>query len=382
MKSGAVRRDGPFVFARVWWTGLVLSIVPAMKYRLPYGILMVAASIFLLPVHSRAQARWTGGVTHVDTVAAPSLRGNLIGDPDWREATVYLPPGYAIEKNRRYPVIYLLHGFAADHRQFMSGQYQGLNVRVSMDSLIARGIAQKMIVVMPNADTFFGGSFYMNSPVTGKWEDFMVRDLVSHIDRKYRTVRSRGGRGIAGHSMGGFGALRVAMRNPGTYAAVYALSPCCLAAMDRPERAAGWKAALRVTDREDYARAGFTANLLFALAAANSPNPARPPLFTDLPFKLEGETLVPVPEISAKWRSGPLAMVPSHMDGLRMMSIAFDAGNSDGLTDIPVNVRTLDSLLTAHGVPHEAEIYEGDHGNRVRSRLETKVFPFFSRLLR
>ncbi|MGK2963257.1 MAG: alpha/beta hydrolase [Gemmatimonadaceae bacterium] len=353
-----------------------------MKFRRPYQILLLAASVSLLPAKSRAQERWTGGVTHVDTVAAPSLRGNLIGDPSRKEVTVYLPPGYATERHRRYPVIYLLHGFAADHRQFMSGQYQGLNVRVSMDSLIARGVAEKMIVVMPNADTFFGGSFYMNSPVTGKWEDFIVSDLVSYVDRKYRTVRNRSGRGIAGHSMGGFGALRVAMRNPSTYSAVYAMSPCCLGAMDRPERAAGWKAALSVKDREDYAKAGFTANLIYALAAANSPNPSRPPLFADLPFRVEGENLVPVPEVSGKWRAGPLAMVPSHLNGLRRMSIAFDAGNGDGLTDIPVNVRTLDSLLTAHGVPHEAEIYEGDHGNRVRSRLETKVFPFFSRLLK
>jgi S-formylglutathione hydrolase FrmB len=353
-----------------------------MRYHLPPRILVIAASTAFFPVLTSAQERWTGGVTHVDTVAAPSLRGNIIGDPSWKEVTVYLPPGYRTERNRRYPVVYLLHGFAADHRQFMSGQYQGLNVRVSMDSLIARGIARKMIVVMPNAGTFFGGSFYMNSPVTGKWEDFIAKDLVSHIDRKYRTVRNRSGRGIAGHSMGGFGALRVAMRNPGTYSAFYALSPSSIAEMDRPERMAGWRAAVRVKGREDYAKAGFTANLIFALAAAYSPNVSRPPLFADLPLRLDGENLVPVPEIEARWRSGPLAMVPSHIDALRTMSIAFDAGDADGATDIPANVRTLDSLLTAHGVPHEAEVYEGNHGNRVRSRIETKVFPFFSRVLR
>ena len=365
-----------------WWPGSFVFILPAMRYRRPYPIVLLAALVCLLPATSRAQERWTGGVTHVDTVAAPSLRGNLIGDPSRKEVTVYLPPGYRTEPNRRYPVIYLLHGFAADHRQFMSGQYQGLNVRVSMDSLIARGVAQKMIVVMPNANTFFGGSFYTNSPVTGNWENFIVRDLVAHVDRKYRTVRNRGGRGIAGHSMGGFGALRIAMRNPATYSAVYAMSPCCLAAMDRPEREAGWKAAIRVIDRESYRKAGFTANLLYALAAAYSPNPERPPLFADLPFRLEGENLIPVPEIAVKWQAGPLAMVPAHLTQLRQMSIAFDAGSADGLTDIPVNVRTLDSLLTAHGVPHQAEVYEGDHGNRVRARIESNVFPFFSRLLK
>src|SRR5688572_30390298 len=231
------------------------------------------------------ETAWHGGVTRVDTVAAPTLRANLIGDPDWREATVYLPPGYSRNRSKRYPVIYLLHGFAADHRVFVRGPYGNMNVRISMDSLIEKGAIRDMIVVTPNARNFFDGSFYMNSPVTGHWEDFVVRDLVSHVDRKYRTIRSRNGRGIAGHSMGGYGALRIAMRNPDTFSAVYALSPCCLAEMNRPERMAGWKAAARVSGRDDYAKAGFNANLVYALAAAYTPNPGKPPLFADLPYR-------------------------------------------------------------------------------------------------
>lgn len=325
---------------------------------------------------------WRGGVTHVDTVPAPSLRGNLIGDPDWREVTVYLPPSYRSSRARRYPVVYLLHGFAADHRAFMRGPYQNLNIRVSMDSLIKAGLAKEMIVVTPSARNFFDGSFYVNSPVTGKWEDFVVRDLVQHVDSRYRTVRSRKGRGIAGHSMGGYGALRIAMRNPDVYSAVYALSPCCLASMDQPERAAGWRAAIRLAERDDFKRAGFNANLLYAMAAAYSPNPGRPPFFADLPYRLEGETLVADSAILSKWRAGPLAMAATHTSALRRLAIAFDAGDADALTDIPVNVRALDSLLSAHAVPHFAEIYPGTHGSRVRSRIETKVFPFFSRELR
>ena len=324
---------------------------------------------------------WTGGVTHVDTVDAPSLRGNLIGDPDRREATIYLPPGYRTNRTKRYPVVYLLHGFAADHRAFMRGPYQNLNVRISMDSLIGAGAVREMIVVMPNADTFFGGSFYMNSPVTGNWEDFIVKDLIAHVDRKYRTIRSRRGRGITGHSMGGFGALRLAMRNPDVYSAVYAMSPCCLAEMNYPERRPAWKVAIRLKDRSEYERAGFTANLLYAMAAAYSPNPDRPPFFADLPYRVEGDALIAVPEVLSKWR-GPHAMAASHIDALKRLEIAFDAGDADALTDIPVNVRALDSLLTAHGVAHTAEVYSGTHGSRIRSRIETKVFPFFSRTLR
>ena len=345
--------------------------------------LIGVVAALLMPGEALAQRpRWDGGVTHVDTVAAPSLRGNLIGDPDWREVTVYLPPSYRSSRTRRYPVVYLLHGFAADHRVFIRGPYQNLNIRLSMDSLIKTGSAKEMIIVTPSARNFFDGSFYVNSPVSGNWEDFIVKDLVEHIDGKYRTIRNRSGRGISGHSMGGYGALRIAMRNPDVYSAVYALSPCCLARMDQPERMAGWKAAIRTRAREEYPRAGFTANLLYAMASVYSPNPGKPPFYADLPFRLDGETLVPVPEVMRKWESGPIAMARMHVDGLRKLAIVFDAGDADALTDIPVNVRTLDSFLTAHDVPHVAEIYPGTHGSRIRARIETKVLPFFSRELR
>jgi pimeloyl-ACP methyl ester carboxylesterase len=278
-------------------------------------------------------------------------------------------------------VIYLLHGFDADHRTFIRGSLQNLNIRVSMDSLIRASQVKPMIIVTPNARNFFEGSFYTNSVVTGNWEDFVVRDLVGFIDRKYRTVRNRDGRGIAGWSMGGYGALRIAMGNPDKFSAVYALSPCCLAHMDAPERMAGWKAALRTSRREDYGAAGFTAHLIFAVAALYSPNTSRPPFFVDLPYRLDGDSLVVVPEIMSKWKNGPLAMASSRFDALRRMHIAFDAGDADGLTDIPVNVRALDSLLLASKVPHTAEIYEGNHGNRIRRRIESKLLPFFSSAL-
>ncbi len=345
------------------------------------AVTIVGAVVMCWPSGGTAQEQWNGGVTHVDTVAAPALRKNLIGDPDHREVTVYLPPGYSAQTEKRYPVIFLLHGFGADHRQFMNGQYQNFNVRISMDSLIRAGAVSPMIVVMPNGRTFFGGSFFINSPVTGAWEDFIVRDLVAHVDGKYRTKRTRKSRGIAGHSMGGFGALRIAMRHPDKFSAVYAMSPCCLASMDAPERTAGWKAAVGLTRREDYQAAGFTAHLLYGLAAAYSPNIGKPPLFADLPYRLDSGMLVPVPSVAEKWKMGPLAMASSHLGALRRLAIAFDAGDADGLTDIPPNVRALDSLLTSQGIPHVAEVYEGNHGNRVRARFETRVFPFLSRSL-
>jgi S-formylglutathione hydrolase len=332
---------------------------------------------------SSGAARAQGGVTHVDTIPAPSLRTNLLGDPDRRLATVYLPPGYSKQAKKRYPVVYLLHGFDADHRAYMKGGYQDLNVRVSMDSLIRSGAVREMIVVTPDARNAFDGSFYANSVTTGNWEDFIVRDLVSYMDRHYRTIRNRSGRGLSGHSMGGFGTLRVGMRHPETFSALYAMSPCCLGNFEslglRGERT--WKIALGLRERDEFAKAGFVENMLYALAGIYSPNPDRPPFFVEFPYRLEGDSIVANPAVSPRWAANPLSMVGAHVANLKRVRIAFDAGREDDFHDIPANVARLDSLLTSLGVPHEAELYEGTHGSRIRQRLESKVFPFFSKAL-
>ncbi|MEO5579552.1 MAG: alpha/beta hydrolase-fold protein [Gemmatimonadaceae bacterium] len=362
-------------------TSLAKLTVPHLAASLRICGLCIAA---IAAVTTSAFAQ-DGGVTHVDTVPAPSLRVNLVGDPAQRLATVYLPPGYSSHPRRRYPVVYLLHGFAADHRAFIRGAYQNLNIRVSMDSLIRAGLIRDMIVVTPNARTAYDGSFYANSPVTGNWEDFIVRDLVSFMDRRYRTVRSAKGRGIAGHSMGGYGALGIGMKNPGTFSSIYALSACCLSWGDDSldsTAAARWRAVLAAVDRQSLGKAGFFPNLLVAVAAVYSPNPRRPPLFVDLPYRLSGDSLIVDTEVASLWRRGPLATVETNADNLRRMSIAFDAGAADGLRDIPINAAELDRMLTELRIPHEYEIYDGTHGSRIRSRIETRVLPFFSEKLR
>lgn len=343
-----------------------------------FGLALLSATPFApLP----AQVQWAGGVIYTIEVPAPSLRGNLLGDSDRRAVSVYLPPQYSTERWRRFPVIYLLHGFAADHKAFIAGAYQDLNVRVSMDSLIAAGKVQPMIVVTPNARNRFDGSFYANSSAAGKWEDFVAKDLVHYIDRRYRTIARASSRGLTGHSMGGYGALNVAMRNPGVFSAVYALSPCCLGPdqtdLTFPGRSETWRKALSAADTSQIKAAGFHANILMALAAVYSPAPGRPPLFVAYPFVERRDSLIPDSATIARWKS-PLTQLARYRDNLLKLEIGFDAGESDGLTDIPVNARTLDQELTRLGIAHTFEIYEGTHGNRIRERLEKVVFPFFS----
>ncbi|MGI8618113.1 MAG: alpha/beta hydrolase [Gemmatimonadaceae bacterium] len=347
----------------------------------PVGSTIIAVSVCTIMGFATARAQ---GVTRIDTVPAPSLAANLLGDPAWRQVSVYLPPGYARNRSRRYPVLYWLHGFASADRELISGIRQNLNIRLAMDSLLRAGAGREMIIVMPNARNAFEGSFYANSPVTGRWEDFIVRDLVGWTDRSYRTVRSRSGRGIAGSSMGGFGALRIALRNPGKFSAVYAMSPCCLDSEVFFERSwlPAWRGAVAIRTRADFARAPFRSQLLVARAAFYSPDTLRPPLFVAYPVVPDGDSLRLVPEIARLWRDDPMAMVPNSGAALRRLAIGLDAGAQDGFQDIPANVRALDTLLTSMGIAHDAEIYQGGHVDKVRERIVTRVLPFFSRVFR
>ncbi len=127
--------------------------------------------------------------------------------------------------------------------------------------------------------------------------------------------------------------------------------------------------------------AGFTPNIYYALAAVYSPNPAKPPFYVDLPFRLDGDSLKPVDSILALWRATPLALASSYSENLKRVAIAFDGGTEDGFTDIPVNVTRLDSLLTSLGIVHTAELHSGTHMAGIRDRIETKVLPFFSKAL-
>lgn len=310
------------------------------------------------------------------TVHGASLVGNLEGDSPDREVLVYLPPSYAKDPDRRYPVLYLLHGFTdtADLWFGRSGPHF-VNAPTAVDGAYAHG-AREMIIVMPDAFTKYAGSMYSNSVVTGNWEAFITHDLVKFIDAHYRTLPQRASRGLAGHSMGGYGTLRLAMKYPGVFSSVYAMSPCCLAANLTPSPARTARAA-QALSTHDIAKADFGTKALLASAAAWSPDPRNPPSYFDLPFQ-NGK---PVPAVIAAWAANaPLAMVYQSIPNLKTYdAIAFDAGDRD--VGIAGTVRSLDGILTAFGVEHVAQIYHGNHTDHIQQRLETQVLPFFSKHL-
>jgi enterochelin esterase-like enzyme len=145
-------------------------------------------------------------------VPSPALGGRN------QEVYVYLPSGYAQHPHRRYPVLYLLHGFPGRPLAFIETVQMG----IVDDKLTAKGRAQPLILVMPFGST---GTFTDEEWVDGQspgsgWATFVARDVVHAIDSRYRTISSRSARGIGGLSEGGYGAINIALQHPREFSVI------------------------------------------------------------------------------------------------------------------------------------------------------------------
>jgi S-formylglutathione hydrolase FrmB len=321
----------------------------------------------------------------IDTkVHSRALEGNLLGDPADQQVAIYLPPGYETSPSKRFPAIYFLHGYSTENQVPELGR----QFRDLMDKLIAAGTVREMIVVVPNGRNAYNGSFYTNSIVGGNWEDFISRDLVSYIDANYRTIPNAASRGIGGHSMGGYGSIVLGMKHPDIFGAVYSLSACCTSMLaDMGPSNAAWRTALKFKSKDDFRTDSFNnvyAIALTAMAAAFSPNTGRAPLFVDFPFRLENNMLVPDSAGYAKFQSKlPVNMVTEYTNNLlSLRGIYIDYGVQEEFSHIPAGSQALSRELSEHGIPHTFEVYQGDHNRRIPERLETRVLPFFTRILK
>ena len=334
-----------------------------------------------------ALALETGAVEH-HQVHGKALENTVTDEETNRNVAVYLPPGYA-DSSESYPVLYLLHGIMDTETVWTNAWYDdddpwGTVARL-MDRGIAAGTLRPMIVVMPDMRTKGGGSFYVNSSVTGNWEDYLVEELVDWVDENYRTLDDGASRGIAGHSMGGYGAIMMGMKYPERFSVIYGMNPAVM----------GWAADLStenpafrtVLDHADYSTMDrFYEPALICLAQAFSPNPDRPPFFVDLPYKVEGDDIVPDEPAFSRWEARfPAGMAGKYQDNLkRLAGLRFDSGYEDQFTHIPITSRELSKRLTELEVPHVFEEYNGDHRNRLwgrTGRLYTEILPWFSLLL-
>src|SRR6185312_14983233 len=296
------------------------------------------------------------------TVHSPALVGNLEGDSPDRNAMVVIPPSYAKTPKRRYPVVYYLHGFAIDGRNF----YNFMHVPEAVDHIARAG--REFIVVVPDTLTKFGGSMYSSSITTGDFQTFVARDLVAYIDAHYRTIATRKGRALAGHSMGGYGVWTIGMTHPGVFGSLYAQSACCGEPRVETEASAQKLSSIPI---DQGVKADFGTRAALASMVAWSPDAKNPPYYADPPFKdgkVDGLVM-------AEWaNNSPLAMIPSHVWALRSYdAIGSDVGTKDGLIK---DDTAIHEMLDKQGIANTWATYDGTHTNHIAQRFDEVVLPF------
>jgi len=333
------------------------------------------------------------GTVVTRTFLAPSIQNNKGGEDANRRITVYLPSGYE-KGNRRYPTIYFLHGFASDDNEMM----EWLGFKRLMDSAIKSGKLKPMILVLPNSDTKYRGSFYTNSPLAGNWADYIGKDVVDYVDKSFRTITHRDSRGLCGHSMGGNGALRIGMLYASTFSAVYAMSPGGMhfsnefqvnhKALKKLLQVRNMDSLLKkATPTTNFEEFPFFEMVFASLARAYSPDENNKLLQAELPVRYEGKSMILKPEVLKKWEANfPINMVEDHLPGLKSLSaLKIDWGRNEEFFHIPSTAMQFSKKLEAYGVKHFAEEYIGTHVSHLdgfEGRIFTELLPFFDSYLR
>lgn len=260
------------------------------------------------------------GGSRVEFSALPSKA--LGGDQPF---SIFLPPSFDKETSRTYPVVYFLHGLNNDHTSWTVPRYGDLPRKV--EDMILAGTIPEILMVHPRGDN----SFYCNTADGSKrYEDFITQDTLAYVESHYRARHSRQYRSIGGTSMGGYGALKIAMKFPDLYAAAVGHSPIVFLG----------KNPLDVPDEMKTSRFyGFFVSILRPILG----DPVRQELWD---------------------ANNPLILSKSgKLDGLKIL---FDYGTEDRYIQsihLDLGIKALDQALTDAHVAHTFSIYPGEpHG--------------------
>ena len=319
------------------------------------------------------------------TVDGRALRDNPLDDPCRRDVLLYVPAG---RTGAGLPLLVDLAGFTSSglaHGNWR-GFAEGLPER--LDRLIAERLLPPVVVAMPDCFTRLGGNQYVNSPAVGRWEDFLIDDLVPVIERDLG-CGGTGRRAVFGKSSGGYGALVHAMRHSDFWSAAACHSGdmgfewCYLPDMPKT---------LRTLARYDLSVEGFLTALedeprpdgneldclmILAMAATYDPDPEA---FLGIRLPVDLTTCALIPERWANWLAwDPLTLVDRHAADLgRLKGLFIDCGTEDTY-NLLYGARRLHGALTRHGVAHVYEEFAGTHSG-IDHRLDSSL-PYLAKAL-
>lgn len=300
------------------------------------------------------------------------LEGNLPGDPHERSVPVYVPPGYDDDPQRRYPVLYLLTGYGGNGHTQLNYKTWDENLPEQFDRLVGEGAIEPLIIVLPDCWTRYGGSQYLNSSALGRYEDYLIDEIVPFVDANYRTLPDKAHRAVLGKSSGGYGALVQGMHHPDVFGVVGCQSGdmyfeyCYMHDIANlhanlasyggwPELSKNLRT-VRPKGTKFYQTMG-----MMAYGMAYAPNPDAPGGF-DMPIDLETGALVEA--VWARWLThDPLRKLDEahFQDALRSLKLLYiDAGEHDEFS-LQVGARLFAKKLEALGIAHRYEEFPGGH---------------------
>lgn len=247
--------------------------------------------------------------------------------------SIFLPAAYDQHPTRTFPVIYFLHGMFNDHGSWTQGRYG--NLPLAIESLLENNRVPPFLMVHPNGEN----SFYTNT-LNGarKYEEYICGDLIRETETRFRARATRSDRVIAGTSMGGYGALKIAMKHPHLYSSVAAGSPIIFLGED-PSR--------HITSSSSRLARFFTEALR--------------PVF-GIPFD------------SKHWKENSVEVLARTRD-IEHLNIYMAYGTGDRyLSAFPMErgIRKIDMILKEREIAHVFRVYEGDpHGWKfIRKHIE------------
>jgi enterochelin esterase-like enzyme len=314
------------------------------------------------------------------------LRYNPLNDPHIRDVIIYLPPGYTSSYSHGYIAVFGLVGFGGQGKMLLNADPLGENIQDRMNRLISQRRCGPMILVLIDCFTRFGGNQYINSSATGRYEDYIINEIVPFVDKTYNISK----RGVWGKSSGGYGSIVLGMRHPEIFHALAdhsgdsAFEYCYIQdfpkALDAFREAGGPRKWLdNFWKKPNRHRASDAPPLnILAMAAHYSPNPKSKEMAVDLPFDLKtGEILQNVWNRWLSW--DPVRMVEKYGKNLKKLKLVYiDCGTKDEF-NLQWGARIIHSKLEKMNIRHFYEEFDDGHMN-ISYRYDVSLPKIYSAL--
>lgn len=298
------------------------------------------------------------------------LKNNPQRDPYIRDLIVYTPENYSSGKISGYPTIFLLPSFGNDNYTTINSDPFSMPIHERLEKLILDKKCGEMIIVIVNCFNKFGGSQYINSEAVGKYEDYIIDEIVPLIDSKFNVSK----RGVLGKSSGGYGALSLGMRHPNIFNAVAAHSfdssfeycylpdfPTAINNLRKYKSPKNWLTDFWNKDNK-HEKDDFTTLNIISMAAHYSPNLDNPELNLDLPFDIDsGEFRDNIWKLWKKF--DPINSIVNFANNLKTLDLLYlDCGIRDEF-NLNIGTRIFSKKCKTLGIIHQFIEYEGGHFN-------------------